>query len=396
MHRRSFGLSLLLLLLFTSVSWTADVRVALLKGAGFNGELVDINDTDIVVRSKGANVKTPLANVLSLDIGKSRSPAGPFNDIELTDGSLLHCASFALKPNQLSVKLLTGQNVQLPLAKVVYILRDAHKPANRQEWQALLKKQGTRDLLGVKKEERISALEGTFGAVSQDGSSIEFLLGDIKRPIPVERIHAFGFLRQREAVSDRTLCKAYDATGNLLIVEKIAKTGGNYTLTTVSGMTIEYPVEQLAKLDFSKGKLTFLSDLEPEKVIEKSALGGINHYRRDKNLDGGPIRLRGKVYSKGLALHAYTEIVYNIGGEYKEFKTILGVDDNVGGDSQVKVIIEGDGRQLFATELKRKDKKVIPVAVNVTNVNKLRIVVESLNLFDLGDHVDLADAKVTK
>jgi hypothetical protein len=151
----------------------------------------------------------------------------------------------------------------------------------------------------------------------------------------------------------------------------------------------------LARLDFSQGKLTYLSDVEPVKVVETSTLERVDHYRRDKNLDDGPIRLAGKQYPKGLALHAYAELVYDIGGQYKEFKTVLGVDDQVGGNSNVKVTVEGDGKELFTAEVRRKAEPR-PVTIDVRNVKLLRIVVSSANLLDLGDHVDLADAKVSK
>ena len=62
-------------------------------------------------------------------------------------------------------------------------------------------------------------------------------------------------------------------------------------------------------------------------------------------------------YAKGLAIPATTELIYDIGGDYKHFKAVLGFDDQVGGDSNVKVLIEGDGRELFKAEMKRERKE---------------------------------------
>jgi hypothetical protein len=167
------------------------------------------------------------------------------------------------------------------------------------------------------------------------------------------------------------------------------------TITTVAGVKIDYPKRLLARLDYSTGKLTYLSDLEPIKVVETSVVDRVDHYRRDQNLDGGPLRVAQDKYDKGLALHAHTELIYDIGGQYKEFQAVLGVDPMVGGDSDVKVTIEGDGKELFAAEVKRKDERR-PVKLDVTNIKQLRIVVSSVNLLDLGDHLNLADAKVSK
>jgi NPCBM/NEW2 domain len=186
-------------------------------------------------------------------------------------------------------------------------------------------------------------------------------------------------------------------------VAKLGMTDQGYTVTTVAGAKANFPFKSFTRWDFSKGKLTYLSDLEP-RPTESSNVNFIEHYRRDKNLDGEPIRLPQKnedgvpalhLFPKGLSMHAYTELQYDIGGEYKEFKAILGVDPKVQGDSRVKITIEGDGKELFNAEISRKDEPR-PITLDVRNVKLLRIVVASTGLLDLGNHVCLADAKVSK
>ncbi len=373
-------------------------KLRTLSGAAIDGDLAGITDKHIQWRGKdGKTADVPLGDVLDVELQNAAQPqAGPFIDVSLNDGSLLHCADFALKQREVSLRLLSGQEVKLPLAAVSYVLRDAHDPANRQEWQRLLTKQGERDLIAVKKEKESTAnpLPGTLGAGDDTGEKIEFELNGNKNYPLLKRIHGMSFYRRLGAPD--VLCKAYDTTKNELVVGKIARANGGYIITTASGVTIEYPLPQLARLDFSKGKLTFLSDLEPIKKIESANLGGLDHYRRDKNLDGGTLMLAGKPFVKGLAMHAYSELVYDIGGEYKDFKAKLGMDDQVGGDGAVKVVIEGDNKEIFTAEVSRKTKEAINVAVGVRNVKHLKITVNSLGLFDLGAHVDIVDAKVSK
>ena len=57
--------------------------------------------------------------------------------------------------------------------------------------------------------------------------------------------------------------------------------------------------------------------------------------------------------------------------------------------------LAADGKELYATEVKRKDPPK-PVTLDVMGVKLLRITVSSVELLDLGNHVDLADAKVSK
>jgi len=173
-------------------------------------------------------------------------------------------------------------------------------------------------------------------------------------------------------------------------------------VTTVSGARITLPdAKTLAKLDFSRGKLAYLSDLNPTRETmtlateDDDQYARFARYRKDLNLDNQPIKLSGKQFAKGVALHAGTMLIYPLGGDYKEFRAVLGVDDGVETESRVDVIIEGDGRELFRGQVKAKDPPK-PLAVDVRGVRDLRIIVRATGLLDFGAQVALADAKVSK
>src|SRR5262249_12529341 len=149
----------------------------------------------------------------------------------------------------------------------------------------------------------------------------------------------------------------------------------------------------VAKLDYNLGKLTFLSDMEPTKIVEKSGIGLVSRYRKDANLDGEPILLE-RQYTKGLSLHSYTELEYNLAGKYKEFKALLGVDTRTGTASKALVTIYCDGEKRFSETVAAKAPQ--PISLNVNGVQELRIVVSSQNFLDLYDHATLADARVSQ
>jgi hypothetical protein len=400
--------SLPILLVCAAVGLGADtVKLRTLSSKEVSGDLVRINEKEIVIRDKDKKeVATPLLEVLDVELGPAVLPAGTkYIDVELTDGSLLHCGQFTLKKREVELKLISGQDVKLPLAQVSYVLNNAQDKNVRDEWKKLLGKQGNHDMVAVKNEGSVNTLEGTLGEADDKGETINFQHGDATVPVKLERIHGMSFFRKTDPARPDSICKVYDTSNNTLMVLKIAQTPTGYTMTTVCGAQIEFPTQLLARLDFSKGKLTYLSDAGKAdcdvKMLEKkesSTLDGTDHVKLDKNLDGGPLRIAGQTYTKGLAVPATTELVYDIGGEYKEFKAILGFDDQVTGDSHVKIVIEGDNRELFKTEMRRgeKEKKSLPIVVDVKNVKQLRIWVKSADLLDLGYHINFADAKVSK
>jgi hypothetical protein len=400
------GMSTKLILFF--VAWWLEtvsagaaepVKLRTLAGQTREGELLKVTDQEIVFKEKGNSVTTPIAEVLDLDLRgvSSTLSDSKYTDMELTDGSLLHAGTFGVKGKNCEVKLLGGQEIKIPLEAVSWILNDAQDAKGREEWQNQLRKKGNTDLVALTSAEgKINYVRGTFGEGDEEGKTISFESSSgAKRPLSLSRIHAMSFVRKPGAERPAALCKVHDTARNVLVAAKVALDDSGFQVTTVSGIKVLLTRPQAARLDYSQGKLTYLSDLEPVKVVETSNVDRIDHFRRDKNLDGGPLRVGKEVFSKGLALHAYTELVYDIGGQFEEFKTVLGVDPQVGGEGRVKIVIEGDGRELFAGQIQRTDERR-PLVLPVKNVKQLRIVVSSAGLLDLGSHVNLADAKVSK
>jgi hypothetical protein len=288
---------------------------------------------------------------------------------------------------------------------IASILNDAQNLKTRDEWKVILSRKGNLDRLAVKDAEgKLNALEGTFGNADEKGTSIEFESDSgVKRHVNLTRIQAMSFVRKPGAGAPAARCKVTDTFRNTWMATSVIFRDGRFTVTTAAGVPVDYPQQFVSRLDYSQANVTYLSDLDPAKVTEASNVEAIEHYRRDRNLDNGPLQLTATVdgrvesqtFLKGLALHATTEIVYDIGGQYKEFKALVGVDPGVGGNSQVKLVIAGDGRELLAADVRRGDD-VHKVACDVKDVRQLRITVRPAGFLDLGNHVNLADARLVK
>ena len=105
----------------------------------------------------------------------------------------------------------------------------------------------------------------------------------------------------------------------------------------------------------------------------------------------------GVAYLKGLGLVPHVELTYDLAGEFREFEAVAGFDGDVPADGAVILTIEGDGKELTKVTISSKDKKNFRnLLLNVKDVQKLKITVESESEFDTGLHLDLADAKVRK
>jgi hypothetical protein len=403
------GRAILVLVLLTSLAPGASPELRTLDGKTIAGELVSITDKEIVIRSDGKEMATPVEQVLQLDLGSTTKLSGvKYIDVAFVDDTLLHCTKLALKGKEADLTLVNGQeHVKVPLETVSYVLNDAQEPKTQQDWKDLLGKKRNSDILASLKEGELITLKGTFGDADAEGKEIDFDLNSQgkMRAVKMEKIHGLLFFRQPNL--QVPVCKLLDTQGNTIAVSSVTLGPAGFAVTTPAGVKIEVPRTLVARLDYSKGKLTYLSDLEPAKTVYTSTEDKPEPFRRDKNLDDTPgLRLIDPTprttsaprpsYPKGLAIHAYTMLEYDLGGEYREFSTILGVDELVGGtDGMTNVKIEGDGKELWSG---KTDRKSVPqrITCGVKDVHRLRITVSSGDLLDLGRHVDLADAKVSK
>jgi hypothetical protein len=301
------------------------------------------------------------------------------------------------------------------------MLTEANNAALRQEWNSrFISKKTNKDQLIVKTVNKpppaapkgtpdeivLNSVPVTIGDVDETGKTIEVTTPAGVKQYPIEKIHGMIFQREPDPAAAPLLCKVYDIHANVIFASALTVNGDKLSAATPNGVKLEMPRAALARLDYTKGKLSYLSDWDEKdpklmRYTETSAGGIAEHFRRDKNLDDGPIRLESVPYAKGLAVHARTDLIYELNGEYREFKAIIGVDDLVGGSEgptivQIEDVSGGAAKELHKPfEISRKTKPE-EVTINVQNVKSLRIRVSSPELLDLGHHVDLAEARVTK
>ncbi len=365
-----------------------------LAGKTVTGTLAAITDNDIEVKTKEGAVKTPVAQALLLDLRTVREPAGAkFTEVRLLDESFFRAAKVVYKGKTLELTLLTGAVVEVPFNSLVSLVHDLPTADLRKSWDKIVAEKAKRDRLVGLQNNDLKALDGTFGEVNVKEQKIAFRFETGKDyEFPLDNLHGLIFFRT-EVLQETPLCKVIDTLGNTVTAAKLAFDGKLYTLTTTYKTKIAFKTDEVAKVDFNFGKLHYLSDLAPERVVEKSGAGLVAKYKKDANLDGEPIVLE-KPHAKGLSMHAYTELEYNLRGKYKEFKAIAGVDKRTGDQSQAVLTIYCDGDKRFSQTITARETKTI--GINVKDVSVLKIVVSSRNFLDLHDHVTLAEARVSQ
>lgn len=398
--------ALLLLAVLASAALAADPpELRPLKGEKIKGDLLGLNDKEIVLKVNGKPVATPVEGTLLLDFRAAATPLGGYSQVELTDGSLLRCSKVEFKGKDAVLTLVSGQVATVPMTLLSTVMREANDVKLVAAWRDLLgNTRRSFDVLVRKKDSgSLGYLEGTFYDASDDGKTIQFKIKDAenKTSVAVEKVHGIVFSRVPDPNMPSRLCEVLDTQGARLFAKSAVLKDGKVTVETQCGAQVAFAPEALARLDYSRGKLTYLSEMALAQVkLVQVNQGSTLEFRRNRNPDNtGDIRVGGQKYDKGLAMHSRTEATFDLGGDYREFKAVLGIDDNYNQGSQDPVIvrIEGDGNELKTFEVTRKSG-AIPINLNIKDVQKLRIIVDKSPdaILALGTAVDLADAKVSK
>ncbi len=381
-----------------------------LAGKTVKGEIVAVDATTVSFKeASGTIAKYPIKEVGEVVLGPKVPNLGTTkrNEIELVDGSILVAAEVQIKEKNVHLTLLPGASgaappeIVLPMSHLFWIMRDAEDPKARAAWKKLLVDRGKRDLFVTHDDKgRLSPLAGTFLEGDAKGVGIQFqdaVANERRRLLQVRATGGLIFNQPPRDVIPPTVCKVRDVFGNMLIAQAVTVSDKGMMVKTVSGATFEFPAASgIAKLDFAEGNVKYLADLDPQVEGPEEVVGEPKlTYLKNRTQDGARLRLDGIEYPKGLLVYPETALTYNLGGDYREFKAIVGVDDRIPvASSNVRLTIEADGRKLFSEIISRKEKPR-NLTLDVKEVKQLKITVDRDALY-LGNQVNLADVRVQK
>jgi glucose/arabinose dehydrogenase len=110
--------------------------------------------------------------------------------------------------------------------------------------------------------------------------------------------------------------------------------------------------------------------------------------------DGKLITLNGVSYATGLGVNATSNVSFNLSGDYLQFVSDIGVDDEVGDAGSVVFQVFGDGKKLFDSGKMTGSSPTQSIDIDVTGVNILKLVVTNAGDGNANDHADWAGAQL--
>ncbi|MBI2863507.1 MAG: NPCBM/NEW2 domain-containing protein, partial [Chloroflexi bacterium] len=118
---------------------------------------------------------------------------------------------------------------------------------------------------------------------------------------------------------------------------------------------------------------------------------------RDEAFLGGPIRIGGYVYEKGIGTYPLSEIEFRLNGEYNAFESEMGVDDSVPagrGGAIFQVFL--DDALVYASEAMKSGDPPIKISLSLAGIQNLRLVSVDATDGTVRNYVDWAGARVLR
>ena len=111
--------------------------------------------------------------------------------------------------------------------------------------------------------------------------------------------------------------------------------------------------------------------------------------------DGRQQTINGTTYSKGIGVHSFSRIDFNLQGRFSRFESFVGVDDEVGNNGNIEFVIQVDGVDQYSSGSMTGSMGSKLASVNLIGKLRLSLIVRRIGTSDSHGHGNWADAKLS-
>ncbi|WP_422922973.1 NPCBM/NEW2 domain-containing protein [Singulisphaera sp. PoT] len=326
---------------------------------------------------------------------KAPVPSLPDAWVYLTGDEKFFGKIAGITEDKLQITTPAQDKLDVPLARVVgihFALLDRKETA--EAFAKRLKARVSEDLLLAKsKNGEVVAIAGVLEKTEND--KLHFLFQNKSRTLPLKSVEGLVMatrpdLKEPDAVrSTFTLPNGVVLSGRWKDLDT-----ANWKIEMPWGQELKIPATDVQEVRFHGGIVTYLSDLIPSKVEETPFFARRIPYRRDKNLLGEPLKMKGQAYDRGVAVHSKTVLTYDLNRRYNTFESLVGFDDAALSKGRVECHVFADDKEVYANADLRADGAPVPLKLSVAGAEQLRLVIDFGQGQDTGDRVIWANARL--
>ncbi|WP_428303973.1 NPCBM/NEW2 domain-containing protein [Lacipirellula sp.] len=391
-----------------------EASLTTLEGQTINGVVSAWDGTELTIdAAEGAQ---QLATDAIMDVAWKREPSdGPALRVaELVDGSRLAFEEFTIAKRTATFQLPGQQaKVDVPTARIKRIELVAASEPLAKMLAEIEQKQPAGDSLVIVKGEAMDYLSGVVEDVT--AQQADFRWDGEKVPVKLSKIAAIVFYHAKEAALREALCRVSFTNGSVIAAKDATLKDQQLQLKSVGGVDVEFPFDQVTRIDFSSGKIAYLSDLKPATSrwtprvalpADAKLIASFGAPRQNVAFDGSqlsllwdddpvPARRDVRTYSRGLAVRSRTELTYLVPEGMTRFAVTAGIDPATASQGNVALEIRGDDRILWEGTIDGGQPPV-EIDVELQAARRLQLVVDYGDNLDYGDRLHLIEARFIK
>ncbi len=374
------------------------------EGEYQNADRVEWNAKQVVAVRGETRLAIPIAGVAEI-VGDAAAQRGSESwplRVELVSGGVLAAASVHYAEGQITLASAHGEVAETTSDAIASIAWMGRIDPDSEQWNDLRQVDAAADLLVVRKGKYLDYLDGVVQRINDD--TIQFRFDEETIPVPAAKVAAVIFYRNPVEHRLERVCRVQGPSGISFETARGQIDNEQMVVTTLDGAVMRLARGFATRIDFSSSRIRFLSTLDPQGVEwnpffavlpEAVSFRRFAAPRRDESLQGGALRLDGKSYERGLAMRSGTSVTYRLPSGYRQFSATVGIDDRVRPAGHVRLVVEGDGRELLEAEVTGRDPPR-SVSLDIAGVRRLTIRADYGRDMDVADHLDLCDAKIMR
>jgi hypothetical protein len=303
--------------------------------------------------------------------------------VTLIDGTVIHGAikqSSNTLPGAFAFHPAWSDGLSIPYTAVAGI---RFRSADAAEYDdRLLRREPGRDVLLLARDGKVLAVPGAVELLGAD--QCEFRVGRKLQTAPIQSLVGivFGSQVPRQKPAARIALRGGDAIGAALIAIR----DDRVQIASELIGPLDLALGAVQRVELSSARVVSLVDLAPATTQVRSVLDTTWSVGRNANLRGQPLSIRGQVFQRGIGVHAYTLLAYDLSAAYEYFTATVGIDDSAPEFASVIFRIKLDGRIAYESPVLRRSDAPMQVNVKLTGARVLELECDPTEDLDMGDH----------
>lgn len=389
------------LIAFALLAAAPEFQAVAADGSKFKGEIVEFSAEKAVFRTADGLRTVPAGGLVRLtpDAASTQMVATAIVWVRMIDGTRFDAVSYTVADGNAKISFGGGLELVVPTASVHSVRFKEQAQAIADQWNAILKKTAPADLIVIREDSAIDYLEGVFGDVTAE--TVKFTLDGETIPVKRPKVEGLVYFHPKTPTLEGAFCIVTDRAGSVIQAARTTLKDGKLEIATPTGAELDLPLERVNAIDFPA---RYLSEMKPETVtfeplvrepkIIAENVGRRYRPRFDQAMEPGPLRLGGREYFKGVALHSRSSVTFLLPEPFAKLTAVVGIDDRVRPHGNVRLIIHGDDRILLDRNITGADEP-LPISLDLTGVVRLKFAVDfGADRIDAGDYLNLCDPRL--